>query len=496
MEDDFRERRFYAVSYEEDIPRPGRGMLIPYRKALPMPEPSRLRAVQKYVTPALLVITSLVCMFAIGSVGLQTYVARSVAALPAVSVVNPITDTTQPLTYGIQVSLSEPTFFAETRDAFIDEEITFIEVDLSEMLLRYFVDGVLTKNYSVLAKGDEGSWWETPSGLYAVETKKERYFSNLSQTYHPWSLVFQGNFIIQGWPESGDGTPVTEEFATGGIRLSDTDAAELFSLVAVDTPVLVHDIEERTDTFLYEPKVPDLATPHYLIADVESSTVLAASELEVAAPIASLTKLMTALVAAERIDLDTTVYASQPTFVQSLIPRLGERNKVSMYSLLQLLLVESSNEAAEVIAAQLGREAFIGYMNEKAKSIGLTKTYFADPSGLSAENTASLRDLLRLTQYIYDNRRFIFDITVDQDLKTAHVSGEFGALSNFNEIEGIEFLGGKVGETIAAGQTSITLHRLRVRGQDRLLAIIILGSKERNSDVTALYEYAQERFGG
>jgi hypothetical protein len=75
------------------------------------------------------------------------------------------------------------------------------------------------------------------------------------------------------------------------------------------------------------------------------------------------------------------------------------------------------------------------------------------------------------------------------------VSGEFGELLNFNKVEGLDnFLGGKVGETIAAGQTSISLHRLMVQGKSRTLAVIILGSKDRHGDVVALYEYAKERF--
>jgi D-alanyl-D-alanine carboxypeptidase len=205
---------------------------------------------------------------------------------------------------------------------------------------------------------------------------------------------------------------------------------------------------------------------------------------------------MTALVAAEYLNLDQTIEVTQPTFVQSLIPRLGNQDKVSMYSLLQLLLVESSNEAAEVIANQVGQEKFVQYMNEKAASLGLVNTHFADPSGLSSSNTSSLRDLLSLTQYIYNNRKFIIDLTADQDLPTAYVSGQFGELSNFNKVAGLDnFIGGKVGETSAAGQTSVSLHRLQVKGVDRTIIIILLDSTGRNADVKELLQYAQDRFG-
>jgi len=119
----------------------------------------------------------------------------------------------------------------------------------------------------------------------------------------------------------------------------------------------------------------------------------------------------------------------------------------------------------------------------------------ADPSGLSADNISTAGDLLRLVQYIYNNRRFIIDLTANQDLPSAYISGQFGQLENFNKIKDLDnFIGGKVGETEAAGQTSISLHKLMVKGQERILAIILLGSSQRDADVHELLSYAQERF--
>jgi hypothetical protein len=273
---------------------------------------------------------------------------------------HPYTKVITPLTYGIEVAFSEPDFFATARDAFIEAGRTFVEADLAAMRLRYFEDGVLVLEYPIVKKGEPGTFWETPAGLYEVEKKKQTHFASFGQVYLPNSISFQGNFYIHGTPyyETGD-VPTTT--AQGGIELSAADAKELYKVVTLHTPVLVYERAQDRKEFLYEPKVPELATPHYLIADVESGTVLAASDLGEAVPIASLTKLMTAVVAAEYINLDTRVAITEPTFVQSLIPRLGERSSVSFYSLLELLLQESSNEAAEVIASEVGREQFIKY---------------------------------------------------------------------------------------------------------------------------------------
>jgi serine-type D-Ala-D-Ala endopeptidase (penicillin-binding protein 7) len=496
MEEPSSSRRFYAVNHNQDTPTPGKGTLIPYQKKNPPLVQKNLKQIDKYAKAALLPLAALVFLAAIGMLGLQTVSSVNTASIPQVAVSDYQTSEVKPLNYGIEVALTQPNFFVETREAFIEAGTTFIEVDLTAMQLRYFEEGVLTLSMKIEAKGEAGSWSQTPAGLYKVEFKKENYFSTIGQVYQPWTLFFQGNFFIHGWPHFADNTPVPDDFSGGGIRLENEEAERLFNLVKVDTPILVHEQPAGEDTFVYEPKIPELKTPHYLIADVQSSTVLASSDLTAVAPIASVTKIMTALVAAEFINLDSSVYVNEPTFVQSLIPRLGNRSKVSMYSLLQLLLVESSNEAAEVIASQLGQEEFVVKMNQKALSLGMVDTHFADPSGLSAENTASLSDLLRLAQYIYTNRSFIFELTANQNLPTAHIGGEFGELLNFNKVEDLDnFIGGKVGETIAAGQTSVTLHQISVKGSERVVAIIILGSEDRNKDVRELLRYAEERFG-
>jgi D-alanyl-D-alanine carboxypeptidase len=309
-------------------------------------------------------------------------------------------------------------------------------------------------------------------------------------------MTFQGNFFIHGWPYYPNGTPVPEGFSGGCIRLKNEDAEALYKLVDVHTPVLVHEADFTNDDFVYEPKIPELETPHYLIADIQNSTVLAASELDEPAPIASVTKLMTALVAVEYINLDKDVTISYVPDVTSVIPRLQVGQRVSMYSLLQLLLVESSNEAAEFIAGIVGRERFIDLMNEKAASLGLDHTTFTDVSGLDSGNVSSVGDLLRLAQYIYNNRSFILELSVNQDIETAYTKGQFGKLENFNTIEGVDsFIGGKVGDTLAAGQTSVSYHKLNVKGEERVVVIILLGSKNRVDDIRELLTYMEERFG-
>lgn len=490
-------------SHDDDTPRDGRGMLIPRRRrgsdelrfspASTQGTSARSRSFGTVGAVAL----GVFALALISVTGYGAFDRMAQVAAPVITIVDPYTQTSTALEYGPQPALAKNNFFVETRDVFIDEALTFVEVDMTKRQLRYFVDGVLVQSAEVQAVGEEGSWWDTPSGLYQVEEKQDRVFTNLGQAYLPWQIKFQRNFAIHGWPTYPDGERVSPEFTGGGIRLPDESAQRLFNAVSVNTPVLVHaEKDMRPDTFVYEPQVPEFDAQHYFIADIQNGTILAASDLDTTAPIASVTKLMTAVVAAEQLDLDGRVRVTSPTFVTSLIPRLSERSSVSMYSLMQLLLVESSNEAAETIAGELGREDFMSAMNAKARQLGMMNTNFADPSGLSADNTSSLGDLYTLARYIENERPFIFDITANAEISTANSGGEFDSLVNFNDIEDMDsFLGGKVGETNAAGQTSVSLHAIDFNDQPRVLVVILLGSNDRTADIKSLIEYVDYRYG-
>jgi len=486
------------IVHESDIPNDGKGMLIPQSftpTAIMELPPKESRTLQTITRVGIVAAAAFVCMLA-GTFGYGVISQSGQFASPIVTVIDPFTLETTTLTKGPQIALSQANFFTETRDAFIDNSLDFIEVDLTRSQVRYFQAGVLAQSAEILATAAPGSWWETPSGMYEVVRRDREFFSSLAQADLPWTIAFEENLIIHGVPTYPDGSAVRSDFLGGGIRLANDDAEALFDAAKSGIPVLVHAAAKTSDAFVYEPPVPDIAVQHYFVADIANDTVLAASDLDEVVPIASLTKLMTAVIAAEELQLDQRVFVTSPNFVTSLVPRLSNRSSVSMYSLLQLLLVESSNEAAEVIAAELGRPEFIDAMNTKARQIGMLNTTFADPSGLNAGNVSTVEDLYRLTQYIYDNRRFIIDITRDVNLPSAYTGGDFSGLINFNEIEDTTgFVGGKVGETLAAGQTSISLHELSIKGTTRTVVVIVLGSAGRTADVQALVSFVEEQFG-
>jgi serine-type D-Ala-D-Ala endopeptidase (penicillin-binding protein 7) len=482
------------LSFKDDQPQELRGSLIP-RSVREKRKSSKLKkaAVTSIKIAAPVAAVAVMAFVAVSSYGLVA--AKQQVATPTVTIVDPDTAKEVTLSYGPQAAFSQETFFNETRDAFIEKELSFIEVDFETKMVRCFKDGVLAVSAPVLSVGQEGSWWDSPSGLYEVDSSKERDFSSLAQVYFPWAVTFEGNYTIHGVPEYPGGTRVDDDFSGGGIRIANADAEKIYNLSAAGMPVLVYKKAREKDHFVYAAAVPGVSAPHYLIADIDSGSMLAASDLSVAVPIASVTKLMTAVVTAEKLDLDSRIQVSSPNFVESLIPRLQDRSSASVYSLLQILLVESSNEAAEVIAGEYGRAEFIEEMNTKAKQVGMLQSNFVDPSGLGNENVSTLADLFRLTQYIHVNRNFIFEITAKEKAPGVRDTGEFSDLSNFNEVDDLNnFVGGKIGETTAAGQTSVSLHEVSIQGSKRTVAIILLGSTGRDEDVRTLMSFVEEQY--
>lgn len=399
------------------------------------------------------------------------------------------------LTYGPQPRLAELDFFKKAVSAFQEQRQSFIEADLSAMVVRYYEEGNVVFESPILSKGKEGSWWETPAGLYAVQSKAKNHLSSFGGVYQPWSMAFQGNFFIHGWPYYPGGTPVSSQYSGGCIRLSDTDAESLFALSHVGTPILVYEAQDGFDDFVYDLPLPDIDALSYLVADIENGMIIAESNATASLPIASITKLMTALVAAEHINLDNEVTITDAMRATTSVPRLETDTSMTAYSLFLPLLLESSNEAAAVLASLIGESRIVQLMNKKAEALGLEGTVFADASGAHSGNISTAHDLLSFITYLYRNRSFILKISSGKTVNTAYAVYPFGDLLNFNETPGLSGLvGGKVGKTTAAQETALVLYRMMINGNERTIAFIVLGTPDRFEAIRGLHKYIEERY--
>lgn len=147
-----------------------------------------------------------------------------------------------------------------------------------------------------------------------------------------------------------------------------------------------------------------------ILIDADSGTVLFDKNAHERLPMASTTKIMTALVALENADLDKEVSVSPNAVgVEGSSVCLKNGEVMTLEELLYAMLLESANDAAAAIAIDIGSsiEGFAEMMNQKAQSLGLDDTSFENPHGLDGENHyTTAHDLARITAAALKNPDF------------------------------------------------------------------------------------------
>ncbi|MBP9763427.1 MAG: D-alanyl-D-alanine carboxypeptidase [Candidatus Pacebacteria bacterium] len=242
-------------------------------------------------------------------------------------------------------------------------------------------------------------------------------------------------------------------------------------------------------------KLPNIGARYFLVGDIETNQIIFSKEEGKSVPLASLTKLMTAVIADEKIGLEKETIISRSainTYGEQGNVRQGE--KYSIENLFYPLLLESSNDVAESIAEFDNRYTFLLDMNAKAKLLNMTETFYEDPSGLSSHNVSSANDLFKLVQYISKYRNFIFEITQEK----SHRLNNKVWFSNSKFKNYKNYLGGKNGYISAAGKTNIALFEIEFEGDHgekkdnkRKIAIIILNTRDIEKDTRNILNYLQ-----
>lgn len=217
----------------------------------------------------------------------------------------------------------------------------------------------------------------------------------------------------------------------------------------------------------------------YIIGDLNTGKVLLEHNTSTVFPIASLSKLFTALVASHQIDKNSKiVITKEMTDAYGDAGNLVEDEKFTSEELLYPLLLESSNDAAEALAQSFGYKKFIDAMNKLALDAGMKNTSFKDSSGLNSSNVSNVKDLFILAQYYYKNEKSILDITKQKEYTLAtttdHGFHHFVSINPFVVYE--PFIGGKTGRTKEAKESMISLFDLPTATTTRPVAVIILRS--------------------
>ncbi len=252
-------------------------------------------------------------------------------------------------------------------------------------------------------------------------------------------------------------------------------------------------LEQAPTSFKLEKESPNIVTQAfadeggdyeeaaaYGVVDLDSGKVLKGKNLDKRLPQASLTKVMTAVVVLDLASVNEqfTVSSKAANEVPTRLA-LSPGNKLSVYELLDALLLVSANDTATVIKegidSKYGQKVFVRAMNEKATFLGLKNTHFENPMGFDGDNHySSVEDLAILTQYALNNYPVIAEIVKKEssELFATPNHPKYEWLNNWNGLIGVYpgAFGVKIGNTGNAGTTTIVASE---RGGHRLVSIVL-----------------------
>ena len=234
-----------------------------------------------------------------------------------------------------------------------------------------------------------------------------------------------------------------------------------------------------------------------LIYDLTGNKVIFDKNSNSKVPIASLTKIMTAIISLENPKKDNKYLVRKEDLVGEDSVGFSEGEVLSLNDLLYGLILHSGNDAAEVLANNFydGRAGFIKAMNDKAKALGLKNTNFTNPSGLEGDGHqySTARDLLVITRYALLNSTFSkIAATADYTIPKISTHGEYymenetNLLTTYPGVKGV-----KTGYTPEAGFCLITYLDY---GEHKIIGIL-LGSENRRQEMRELLDYSLKTLG-
>jgi len=183
--------------------------------------------------------------------------------------------------------------------------------------------------------------------------------------------------------------------------------------------------------------VPDLKSSSALVID-QSGRTLFAKNVDHVVPIASITKLMTAMVVIDaKLPLTEQIVITKEDrdLIKGTRSRLRFGTVLTRRELLHLALMASENRAAEALTRVFpgGNSAFVAAMNQKAIELGMWRTRFVDGTGLSSENVSTAQDLTKMVGAAYDYP-LIREFTTDRNTSIRMANGRTMSYNNSNRL--------------------------------------------------------------
>lgn len=240
-------------------------------------------------------------------------------------------------------------------------------------------------------------------------------------------------------------------------------------------------------------KTPEVGAKSALMYEVSTGKTLYSKNPNERAAIASLTKIMTAIITLENPKSDNKYIVKEESIVGEDSMGVTPGEVYTLEELLYGLLLNSGNDASEVLAFNYskGRGEFVKAMNDKAKALGLKNTNFTNPSGLQGNGNqySTAHDLLVITQYAISKFQRLLDITSTYTYTIAYTSNhkylylqnETNLITSYSGVKGV-----KTGYTPEAGLCLVTYFD---DGETQLIGIL-LGSNNRRQEMKNLLDYS------
>lgn len=238
---------------------------------------------------------------------------------------------------------------------------------------------------------------------------------------------------------------------------------------------------------------PTINAKSALVYDLTLEKSLYEKEADLRLPMASLTKIMTAIIAIENRKEDGRYLVREENLIGEDTMGLSVNEILSLEELLYGLLLPSGNDASEVLAGSFsgGRGKFIQAMNNKAKSLGLSNTSFSGPSGLESDSShyTTARDLLVTAKYLISyhpdilniTETFQYEIPQTETHKAFFLENLTNLVSTYPGVKGI-----KSGYTDEAGYCLVSY----LEYQGHQIVGIVLGSPGAREDMKILLDYS------
>lgn len=235
------------------------------------------------------------------------------------------------------------------------------------------------------------------------------------------------------------------------------------------------------------------------VQDLNSNRVLYSRNDDEVRPIASISKLMTAIVIVDaRLPMDEVITITQDDVdrVKFSSSRLAVGTRLTRQDMLHLALMSSENRAAHALGRTYpgGMDAFVREMNLKSKSLGMTQTRFVEPTGLSSENVSTPKDLVKLLQ-ASAQRPAIREFTTSDEHEIRRGKGQPTLFRNTNALvrkPEWDIKVSKTGYISEAGQCLVMV--ARINNRDTAIVLLDSGGKSaRIGDATRIRQMVQQR---